>query len=309
MRKLLLFSFVLLSTFFFSTSYAFADNIPTGTFDDPATCGYSATPGSLDGLYGWACDPTQPNTPLRVDIYADSTGDWGKGGYLVAQVTANISGEAGVASACGGNANHRFAAQIPDYAGSYHLRDGNPHTYHAFAISSPNGNNNFELYKSPKKNIVCGSLPTATPAAPTPTPTPVAPQPAVASVAVQLDSINANDPSTPNHPTRHLTIYLYKDDSYKNDPTGDKAVIKGGSTDDITFTKGDPNNQPASYGTYTNASFPLGNIVPGQYYVFGKTEGSLREPFSGTPSLVSLDVSPAASTKNSLVFSNKLPDG
>jgi hypothetical protein len=111
---------------------------PKGSFD-MATCNQFA---------GWACDQSDYAQPLSIHFYAD--GQAGKGGTIVGSATANIQREAGVASSCGGNANHGFS-----FAAPASLKDGKSHTIYAYAIGIPDGNS---LLGS--KTITCSPLPT-----------------------------------------------------------------------------------------------------------------------------------------------------
>jgi hypothetical protein len=91
-------------------------------------------------------------------------------------------------------------------------------------------------------------------------------------------------------------LYFYKDDSFLSDPDGVKA-LGGGITDSVFFTAGNdlqsnPNtpNTQSLYGVYVNPQFKLPSILTsGQYYVFARSEGTLREPLGSVPSKVSVD--------------------
>src|SRR3989338_8260351 len=92
--------------------------INSGTFRTPVTCPSSNPPpigyhdsSTCTASFGWACDASDYNQPLQIHFYGD--GPAGSGTFLGA-ATADIAAEAGVASACGGNANHRFQFNTPD---------------------------------------------------------------------------------------------------------------------------------------------------------------------------------------------------
>ncbi|MEK7631031.1 MAG: GBS Bsp-like repeat-containing protein [Patescibacteria group bacterium] len=90
--------------------------------------GFNDGVASCDKLKGWTCDPDAWSTGLQVHIYEGST-------YLDA-VTANITSEAGVNTACGSTPNHRFEWTIP-----VSLKDGVSHTLSARPINTPPGTN------------------------------------------------------------------------------------------------------------------------------------------------------------------------
>ena len=75
-------------------------------------------------VVGWACDQDRYTQPLSIHIYEGST--------FLASTLANIPAEAGVAAACGGNADHRFSYTFPSASPIW---DGNPHTISAYAIN------------------------------------------------------------------------------------------------------------------------------------------------------------------------------
>lgn len=117
---------------------------------NPGECGLPANPapiGYLDGascsyVYGWACDASNYQQPLRVDLYVD--GPSGVGTNIV-QLQANIQRESAVGERCGGNNGHGFYYPLPAS-----LKDGKPHTLYVYAIDTPAGNNNPLLIGSPK---------------------------------------------------------------------------------------------------------------------------------------------------------------
>ncbi|MFA6376812.1 MAG: hypothetical protein WCX69_05440, partial [Candidatus Paceibacterota bacterium] len=111
---------------------------PKGSFD-AATCNQFA---------GWACDQSDYAKPLSIHFYAD--GQAGKGGTIVGSATADTQREAGVASSCGGNANHGFSFTIPAS-----LKNGKSHTIYPYAIGIPNGNSLLG-----NKTITCSPSPT-----------------------------------------------------------------------------------------------------------------------------------------------------
>jgi hypothetical protein len=92
---------------------------------------------------GWACDPDKYTQPLNIRIY--------EGGTFLASTLANIPAEAGVAAACGGNADHRFSYTFPPASPIW---DGNPHTISAYAVNIDAAGNpaggNFLLSNSPR---------------------------------------------------------------------------------------------------------------------------------------------------------------
>lgn len=96
-----------------------ACNIDPIGWHDSTTC---------SGSSGWTCDSNNYNQPIDVHFYSE--------GVFRGSTTANISAEAGVAAACGGNAAHRFIFPNPSS-----LMDGNTHTVYAYAINIPAGNN------------------------------------------------------------------------------------------------------------------------------------------------------------------------
>jgi len=69
---------------------------------------------SCDGIFGWAWEPRQPNTPIQLDIY--------DGNRRLARVTANVFRQ-DLAKAGRGNGKHGFAYPLP--AG---LKNGRPHS-------------------------------------------------------------------------------------------------------------------------------------------------------------------------------------
>jgi hypothetical protein len=75
-------------------------------------------------VVGWACDQDKYTQPLNIHIYEGST--------FLASTLANIPAEAGVAAACGGNADHRFSYTFPPASPIW---DGSPHTISAYAIN------------------------------------------------------------------------------------------------------------------------------------------------------------------------------
>ncbi len=286
-----------------------ADSGFTGVFDTATTT----------NLAGWACQPYNNYADkLTINFYAN--GD-NKTGTLIGSVTANqvvadIAPECGTSDNPNSN-NHSFSFNPADAFGNNW--NPIPNTISAYAINaaneteeplnpgipisvqnSPSGGGNGTGTPSPTSG---GSNPTSS--GPTPTPN-LTPEPAVANVSLQVDSIDAIDAVTERVPVnkkRHLTLYLYPDESYQTDPNGTSPkAIK--ATGDIYFTTGDP-NVPSSYGTYVNAQFPLGTIPSGDYYVFGQTEGSLREPLTDTPQKISIN----NGMVNNLTFSQKLPMG
>jgi len=123
--------------------------IGSGTFRTPVTCPSSNPPpigyhdsSTCTASFGWACDASDYNQPLQIHFYGD--GPAGSGTFLGA-ATADIAAEAGVASACGGNANHRFQFNTPDS-----LKNGLNHDIYAYALDIPGGAGNPLLTGSPK---------------------------------------------------------------------------------------------------------------------------------------------------------------
>jgi len=135
--------------------------------------------------------------------------------------------------------------------------------------------------------------PTPTPTL-TPTPTPVVSlTPGTAFVRIAFNSIDTNDAlqKRTTHP-RLATLYFYSDESFLTDPDGNKAIQKG-ITDTLFFST-DPNpplqnNGQQLYGVYVNSQFRLPNFPPGNYYVFARSEASLREPITSTPMKIFVD--------------------
>jgi hypothetical protein len=107
-------------------------------------------------------------------------------------------------------------------------------------------------------------------------------------VSLVVGSIDTNDAQTqrqPKHQTRRVTLYFYSSNNYTNDYSGSKAIIAKG---DVTFTGGDPND-PLSYGTFSNPQFTLPKAIqPGNYFIFGKIEGSLRQSFNNPPAPIDI---------------------
>lgn len=121
---------------------------------------------------GWACDASDYTQPLAIHFYKD--GPVSSGGTFLGSVVANSPREAGVATACGGNANHGFVFNLPAS-----MRDGRSHSVYAYAINIGSGSGNSLLNSSPKTFIFncSGSTPIPTPTSvatstPSPTPTP-----------------------------------------------------------------------------------------------------------------------------------------
>jgi hypothetical protein len=97
----------------------------------------SNDPGHLDTIdqqeiTGWAWDPSQPDTPVEVDIYDGDT--------KLTTVTADGFRE-DLKALGAGNGKHGFAIRTPDS-----LKDGKQHTVRAKITKT-----NTELIDSPKK--------------------------------------------------------------------------------------------------------------------------------------------------------------
>ncbi len=116
-----------------STSYS-----PKG-YHDSSYCDYS---------YGWTCDQDSYSTPLTVNFYKD--GPPGTGTFI-GSILANVSAEAGVASQCGGYANHRFNFPMPAS-----IRDNLNHTIYAQAVNIGSGSD--ILLTGTPKTINCPPL-------------------------------------------------------------------------------------------------------------------------------------------------------
>lgn len=94
---------------------------------------------------GWACDPNDFNREIDVRFFADGPSGTGK---LVGTVTAGKVRGAAVASQCGGKANHGFLFLTPDT-----LKDGQPHTLHAYGVNIGAGQN--KLLGGSPKTLTC----------------------------------------------------------------------------------------------------------------------------------------------------------
>lgn len=76
-------------------------------------------------VYGWACDTGVISRKVSARIMVDG------GGTPLATLTADQTGEAAIASQCGGDGNRRFSYTIPDNSS---LRDGAAHNYTVQAL-------------------------------------------------------------------------------------------------------------------------------------------------------------------------------
>lgn len=119
------------------------------------TCGGSSTPvynpigyhdsSYCDYSYGWTCDQDSFSTPLTVNFYKDGPPGTGT---IIGSTIANVAAEAGVASACGGNAYHRFNFLTPDS-----VKDNISHTIYAQAVNIGSGSN--VLLTNTPKTVTC----------------------------------------------------------------------------------------------------------------------------------------------------------
>ncbi len=107
---------------------------PTGLFET-ANC---------NQVSGWACDPSNPSAQLIV-LFKDSTGT------PVFKALANIAREAAVAQQCGGNANHGFSWNVPNF-----LKTGTQQSLSAYGVTSTGSQ--FQLNGNPK-SITCSLTP------------------------------------------------------------------------------------------------------------------------------------------------------
>lgn len=106
--------------------------------------------GTLDGtngvrVFGWACDPDTPNTPVAVHLYFGGPPGSPGAVYGVSNILANQPSEPAVNNLCAGGSAHRFSWTMPadlrDYLGPY------AYQVYAYAVTSTA---NAHLSGSPK---------------------------------------------------------------------------------------------------------------------------------------------------------------
>jgi hypothetical protein len=116
-------------------------------------------------IYGWAGDPNNPNVPVTIHVYIDSTPTDANPASLIG--TADIAAEPGPCQALGGTncgvcpadqpqCKHRFAITIPPvinrwYGGTIDMSNGGSHTIHVYAINATGTpGTNREISNSPQ---------------------------------------------------------------------------------------------------------------------------------------------------------------
>jgi hypothetical protein len=94
---------------------------------------------SVDGAWGWACDPDAPAASIEVHVYVGGPADSGAPGFAT---TASVASEPAVAAECGGGDAHRFELHVPGGMAPY---QGQP--VYAYGIDT-NGDPNLLLGNS-----------------------------------------------------------------------------------------------------------------------------------------------------------------
>lgn len=122
-----------------ATVTVLANAAPIGWLDS-ASCSMVAA--------GWACDSSNYNQALTINVYRD--GQAGAGGVLIGTYTANAS-RPDVASSCGGTSLHGYNGAS---AASVGISDGVAHNIYAYAVDTPAGTNT--LLSGNPKSITCG---------------------------------------------------------------------------------------------------------------------------------------------------------
>jgi hypothetical protein len=113
------------------------DNSPTG-YHDAATC---------DATWGWACDSSDFNNPVEIQIYAD--GPMGTGSLVASGISANQN-RSDIASTCGGNPNHGFVWNIPNS-----LKTGTSRNLYVYAVNRGPVSKPPTLLNNSPRNITC----------------------------------------------------------------------------------------------------------------------------------------------------------
>lgn len=147
--------------------------------------------GSLDtadctSFTGWACDASSYQTAIDVHFY---DGDFYQGNAKVlGKATANsVSTDPAVSQNCGGATAHGYTFTVPES-----LKDNQPHNIYAYAIDTPDRNNNPTLPGSPK-SITCAPTNTNTP---TPTTPPISAQACTQNTSITLPAAATPTPTT-----------------------------------------------------------------------------------------------------------------
>lgn len=296
MRKVVVsYSFIFLSLFFFFFKQnSFANNCALGQAQIcSASFGGSSTPklcsSSTNGI-----NPGISFTPLKPTVGQSVTAKvWANNAERVDVDLFTPNGETGKNGiSCGGTTcSFTFT---PSVSGTYKVNFNAWDTCGGVV-------HNHEAYNTVAVAGSTGPTNTPTPTGPAPTPGPFN-----ITVSVMLDSIDTNDAAIqrqPQHLTRNLTLYFYQNANYANDPNGNNAIVETGK---VTFTGGDPNN-PLTYGTFSASDFTLHKVTPGNYYVLGRVEGSLRQALNNPPTPIA--ITNGANNPTVLSFSQPLHMG
>lgn len=224
-------------------SHSFSDHL------DGANCS--------TGISGWVCQSGYFDKANTVHLYADNTFDKG-GKHLYPNTVANLPGNSGVSSACGGNAKHDF-----NFPASQLIHDGKEHNYYVYGIDLSGANHNPLLYPSPVK-VTCSATNPST------SPSPSGSQKAISlHLVVGMPGLGPNG-GNPAHTTRPVTVELY--DATVKDPGASGTTPVKKATAVLKFDNGSDNN--AGYFVSNNpVSFQ--NVPSGNYQILVKVPQAL----------------------------------